>query len=79
MRPEDRIAYVEHWAAIYAMPRCTPVPRPPATRPLALDSPAGHMEDFLPEEITQIATSTQGACRAPARLAVWVAQRFGAL
>jgi len=79
MRPEDRVAYVQHWATVYAMPRCAPTDAPRASRLLDLDGPAGHMEDFLPEDVTQIAATTQGPCRAPARLAVWVAQRFGAL
>jgi hypothetical protein len=29
--------------------------------------------------VAQIEASTQGPCQAPARLAVWIAQRFGAL
>jgi len=79
LRPEDRAAYVELWNAIFTMPRCEPNARPKDARLFQLDGPAGHFEDPLPKDVAQIPASTQGPCQAPARLAVWVAQRFGAL
>jgi hypothetical protein len=76
----DRTALVTALGEVRAIPRCEPEGNFPGDRPYRLDitgAPRPY-EGSLPSDPTQIDTRNAGPCRADARLAWWIVQRFGA-
>ena len=76
----DRTALVMALAEVRAIPRCEPEGIFPGDRVYRLDitgAPRAY-EGHLPADRTQLEARNAGPCRADARLAWWIAQRFEA-
>ncbi len=73
-----RTELVRLLAEVHAIPRCEPDAVFPGDRTYRLDLTGfpRPYEGNLPADPTQLAARNQGPCRADARLAWWIAQRF---
>lgn len=77
---DDRAALVQALGEVWAIPRCEPEGIFPGDRAYRLDltgAPRPY-EGRLPADPSQIEARNAGPCRADARLAWWITQRFGA-
>jgi hypothetical protein len=76
----DRAALVAALAEVRAIPRCEPEGLFPGDRAYRLDitGAARAYEGHLPADPSQLEARNAGPCRADARLAWWIAQRFEA-
>jgi len=79
LSPEQRIAYVRLWNDLVSMSPCKPGSPALSTRPFDISSSVGSWAGALPADAATISAPRPGPCEAPDRLAIWVAQRFGAL
>jgi hypothetical protein len=78
LTPAERVEYVRLWYELRGMPRCEPEAVLPRDRAFELRSPQGRYAGHLPAAVTEVGTRNQGPCRAPARMAWWVARLFQA-
>ena len=76
LMPADRAAYVSLWFAIRATPLCEPEGIFPGDRMFELQSAQGNFTGRLPANVADLAARNGGPCRAHARMAWWVAERF---
>lgn len=72
----ERQEYVRLWAEIRAIPRCEMDAIWPGDRNWVLTSSQGRWSGRLPADRAAVAERTRGPCRADARMAFWIAERF---